>query len=204
MQLTRRLFLLTASVAPLAACGVYQTAFTAALSPDQSRGWHVTAVQVSVPQSLTVSEEHVLIPRADIVWREDDPTGDRHAQVAAIMHDAVAAGARPLRGAVPVTLQITVTRFHALSFEAETELADAGVHNIQFDIQVVDARTHQVLAGPTHVQADLPALSGQAMVAARARGETQKSQITAHVAQTIAAWLGIGPDVRGSFTRLGD
>lgn len=205
MSLSRRQFLLSACVLPLAACGgVYQTTFPEQLSPDVTRSWHVISVQVDVPQSLTVSEEHALIPHGDIVWREDDPKGDRHVQVARIMHDAIAAGARPLHGPFPVILQITVTRFHALSFEAETRLANAGVHNIQFDIQAIDARRHKVLAGPVHIQADLPALSGAAMAEARLEGQTQKSMITAHVAQTITAWLGVGPDNRGSFTRLGD
>lgn len=205
MPLSRRQFLLSACALPLAGCaGVYATAFPEPLSPEVTRKWRVAAVQVDVPQSLTVSEEHALLPRADIVWREDDPNGDRHAQVARIMHDAIAQGVRPLRGPVPVILQVTVTRFHALSFEAETRLSDAGVHNIQFDIQAADARSHQVLTGPTHIQADLPALSGAAMVQARAEGVTQKSMITAHVAQTVAAWLGIAPDNRGTFSRLGD
>lgn len=205
MSLSRRLFILSVLVAPLAACGgTYQTSFPAQLSADTTRNWHVASVQVDVPQSLTVSEQLTVLPQADIVWREDDPKGDRHAQVAVIMQDAIAQGARGLRGAIPVVLKVRVTRFHALSFEAETRLADAGVHNIQFDIQVVNANTGEVLSGPVHIQADLPALSGQAMVKARAQGETQKSQITAHVAATIAAWLGLGRDNRGSFTRLGD
>ena len=203
--MTRRLFLLTAAAAPLAACGfAYETAFPAQLSPEVTRAWHVTEVQINVPQSLTVSEQAVLIPHADIVWREDDPRGDRHTQVAAIMHTAVAAGAAGLRGPFPVVLQVTVTRFHALSFEAETRLNDAGVHNIQFDIQAVDSRTGKVLTGPTHIQADLPAWSGPKMRELRLQGETQKSEIIAHVTQTIQAWLGVGPDNRASFTRLGD
>ena len=205
MPMSRRMFLLTAAAAPLAACGgVYQTTFPAQLPIDMTRAWHVTDVQVSVPQSLTVSEEHALIPHADIVWREDDPNGDRHQQVAAIMHTAIVAGASGLRGPFPVQLQVTVTRFHALSFEAETRLANAGVHNIQFDIQAVDRRTGKILAGPTHIQADLPAWSGSQMASARLQGITQKSMIVEHVTATIAAWLGVGPDNRGSFNRLGD
>lgn len=205
MVLTRRLFVLSGLALPLASCaGTYATDYAAGVSPAQSRTWHVTAVEVKVPESLTVSEASGLVPHADIVWREDDPQGDRRAQVGLILQQAIARGAAGLRGKRPVILQVTATRFHALTMEAETMLSDAGVHNIQFDIQVVDARSGALLAGPTHIQADLPALSGQAMRQARARGETQKSQISAHVAATIASWLGIGPDVRGSFMRLGD
>ena len=205
MICSRRLFLLSSLLVPLAACGsTYMTDFPAPIPADVSRRWRLAGVQVDVPATLTVSEDHGLVPAADIVWREDDPRGDRHAQVAAILQTAITAGARGLRGREPVLLQIRVTRFHALTLEAEVLLSDAGVHNIQFDISVIDRHSGQVLAGPTHIYADLPALSGQAMQVARARGETQKSQIEAHVAATVAAWLGIGPDVRGSFTRLGD
>ncbi len=204
MLLSRRRVLSLMLLAPLAACAGYQTYFPEALSPEITRNWRVSAVQVSVPESLSVSEDHSYLPQADIVWREDDPNGDRHAQVAVIMRDAIQRGAAGLRGATPVVLQVTVSRFHALTFEAETRLSGVGVHNIQFDIQVVSARTGEVLVPPTHIQADLPALSGREMAEARQRGETQKSQIEAHVARTIAAWLGIGPDNRGSFGRLGD
>ena len=205
MPMTRRLFLLSACALPLAACsGVYQTSFPATLAPTTTRNWRVTAVQVDVPQSLSVSEAHALVPEGDIVWREDDPSGDRHAQVARIIKDAITLGAKPLRGGVPVVLNVVVSRFHALTFEAETQLSNAGVHNIQFDIQANDARNGAILAGPVHIQADLPAWSGPQMAQARLNGVTQKSMITSHVAQTIQAWLGIGADNRSSFTRLGD
>jgi hypothetical protein len=198
--LTRRLFVLSGAAA-LSGCGsTYSTAFPAQLSPTETRGWHVTAVEVDVPQSLTVSEVHGLVPPADIVWREDDPKGDRHAQVALIVKNAVVAGVRGLKGRRAVKVQVKVTRFHALIFEAEHDLSNAGVHNIQFDIQVTDARSGQILTGPTHILADLPAWSGATMREMRANGETQKSHITA----TIEAWLGIGPDNRNSFQRLGD
>lgn len=205
VHLSRRLLLLGALALPLASCaGTYATDYAQGVAPEQSRAWHVTAVRVSVPRSLTVSEVAGLVPRADIVWREDDPQGDRRAQVGAIMQAAIARAASGLKGRQAVVFEVTVTRFHALSMEAETMLSDAGVHNIQFDIAVLDARTGAVLAGPTHIQADLPALSGELMREARARGESQKSQISAHVTATMQSWLGIGPDVRGTFMRLGD
>lgn len=204
MAVTRRFLLLAgASTLALAGCsGHFQTWYEEPLSPSVTKGWHVVDVQVDVPQSLTVSEAKSLEPRADIVWREDPP-GDRHAQVAAIMENAVRLGAKGLHGPRPVILQLTMSRFHALTFEAETRLSNAGVHNINFLIQVVDAKSGEVLVPPVDIDAALPALSGNQMRAARARGETQKSQITYHVAQTIAGWLGTGPDVRGSFSRMG-
>ncbi len=205
MSLSRRLFLLSAASLSLSACvGTYFTAFPAQLPSQMTRSWHVTSVQVDVPQSLTVSEAHTIIPHADIVWREDDKSGDRHSQVATIMHDAIAAGVTDLKGPFAVVLKVQVTRFHALTIEAETQLSDSGVHNIQFDITAVEAKSGQVLAGPTHIIADLPAWSGEKMRQLRANGVTQKSEITAHVTATIKAWLGTGPDIRGSFQRLGD
>lgn len=188
----------------LAGCSQsYRTFYQTPIDPGVSRSWNVVGVDVSVPSSLTVSEALSLVPAADIVWRED-PIGDRRAQVATIMRDAVTRGASGLNGRQPVRIQITQRRFHALTFEAETRLSDAGVHNIDFVATVVDARTGAVLAGPEAIQADVPAFSGAAAVAARSRGLTQKIVITDHVAKTIAGWLGIGPDIRNDFTRLGD
>ena len=67
------------------------------LGPDATRAWRLAEVRVSVPNSLTVSEAETLLPNADIVWRED-PAGDRHAQVATIMKNAITQGAQGLRG----------------------------------------------------------------------------------------------------------
>ena len=73
---------LAMAVLPLAGCiGVetFQTYYETPVPAAQSKGWHVVAVDVSVPDKLTVSEEHTYEPKADIVWRED-PIGDRHPQ----------------------------------------------------------------------------------------------------------------------------
>jgi hypothetical protein len=207
MAVTRRIFLLGAlgGAASLAGCvgGRFQTYFANPVAPGVSRDWRVADVAVTVPATLVVSEAKTLLPTADIVWREDPP-GDRYAQVDAIMTEAARQGAAGLRGGRPVRLSLTVTRFHALTFEAETRLSRSGVHNIDFVAQVTDARSGAVLAGPEAIEAALPALSGDEMRAARARGQTQKSQITAHVRATVAAWLGAGPDNRGTFTRSGN
>ena len=67
------------------------------------------------------------------------------------------------------------------------------MHNSQFDIQVIDRRTGKILTGPTHIAADLPAWSEKKMRQLRAQGEVQKSEIIAHITQTIQDWLGVGP-----------
>ncbi|OYW58386.1 MAG: hypothetical protein B7Z31_07820 [Rhodobacterales bacterium 12-65-15] len=182
--------------------GTFQTTYTP-VAPDLARGWKLAEVRVTVPRTLVVSEAKTLLPDADIVWRED-PAGDRYDQVATIMDAAITQGARGLSGKRPVIIDVTVTRFHALTYEAELRGESWGVHNIDFTAEVVDASTGAVLLAETLIRAELPALSGQEMKAARARGETQKSQITAHVARTVAGWLGLGPDNRGEFSRRGN
>ncbi len=199
---TRRGILATA-LALVAGCGGgFRTDYPSAVAPEIASGWVLSDVRVIVPEGLTVSEAPSLLPRADIVWREDPP-GNRKPQIAVILADAVRKGSVGLTGAQPVRIELALIRFHALTFEAETRLRNAGVHDIEFMAQVVDAATGAVLKGPDRIEASLPAMSGVSMATARARGQTQKSQITAHVAAVIAGWLGIGPDPRGSFSRLG-
>lgn len=202
--LARRTALLGLTALLLSACvgASFQTAYDP-VPAALAQSWRLAEVRVSVPKSLTVSEAKTLLPSADIVWRED-PLGDRHAQVGKIVQNAVLRGAQGLRGSRPVIIDITVTRFHALTFEAELSNSDWGVHNVDFIAQVVDARTGEVLLAATNIRAETPAYSGARMKAARAKGVTQKSMISNHVAATIAGWLGLGPDNRGSFSRQGN
>lgn len=205
MSLTRRIALLGLSAALLTACvggSSFKTEYTP-VPAEVAKSWRLAEVRVSVPKSLAVSEAKTLLTSADIVWRED-PLGDRHAQVGKIIQTAVLRGAQGLRGSRPVIIDITVTRFHALTFEAELSNSDWGVHNIDFIAQVVDARTGEVLLPATKIRAETPAWSGAKMKALRAKGQTQKSIITNHVAATVAGWLGLGPDNRGTFSRQGN
>jgi hypothetical protein len=205
MSLFRRATLLGLIAVLLSACvggGTFRTEYDR-LSPEVSRGWRLAEVQVDVPRSLTVSEAKTLLPNADIVWRED-PMGDRHTQVGKIMQAAVLRGAKGLRGARPVVISIRVTRFHALTYEAELANSDWGVHNINFVAQVTDARTGEVLVPATPIRAETPAWSGTRMREARRKGITQKSMISNHVAATVAGWLATGPDNRGEFSRQGN
>ena len=205
MSLSRRAALLGVTALLLSACvggGTFETAYDP-LPADVTRTWRLADVRVDVPRSLSVSEARSLLPRADIVWREDPP-GDRYSEVASIMDEAVTRGASGLRGARPVAIDVTVLRFHALTFEAEQRGQYWGVHNIRFTAQVSDARTGEVLVPSSKIRAELPALSGDQMRAARQLGLTQKSMIIDHVSRTVAGWLGTGPDNRGSFTRQGN
>jgi hypothetical protein len=206
MPISRRAALLGVTAVLLSACvgggGSFQTQYQP-LSAAETATWRLAEVRVDVPRSLKVSEAKTLLPSADIVWRED-PLGDRYAQVDKIMTDAITRGAQGLRGARPVIIDVTMTRFHALTFEAELRPENWGVHNINFNATVLDARTGEVLVPETYIQAELPALSGAQMREARRQGTSQKSMITAHVAKTVAGWLGTGPDNRGTFTRQGN
>ncbi|MCU0903406.1 MAG: hypothetical protein MUE83_05975 [Tabrizicola sp.] len=205
MSLCRRTALLGFSAFFLTACvagGAFETAYDR-LPPDVARSWRLAEVRIDVPRSLVVSEAKTLLPSADIVWRED-PMGDRYEQVGKIMQAAVVRGAQGLRGSRPVVISITVTRFHALTYEAELSNSDWGVHNVDFVAQVSDARTGEVLVPATTIRAETPAWSGPRMREARRQGITQKSMISNHVAATVAGWLGTGPDNRGKFNRQGN
>lgn len=180
----------------------FRTSYPEPVAAEVSQTWKLSDVEVNVPDALVVNEAPGLLPKGDIVWRED-PAGDRKAQVAQIVADAAAEAGDGLPGKTPVTIRISLTRFHALTYEAEARNWKAGVHDIEMTAEVVDTATGAVLKGPDPIEASLPALAGDEMAAARARGETQKSQISAHLLHTFQGWLGIGPDPRGSFSRMG-
>jgi hypothetical protein len=142
----------------------------------------VDSVRVRVPRSLTVSERNSYLPRGDIVWRED-PIGDRHAQVAKIMQDALTKGVEPLDGPIHVVLDIEVNRFHALT--EKTRYTYGGVHSISFDMALIDPKTGEVLVPPRTVNADLEGFGGKQALEAEARGLTQKVRISDYLAEVI-------------------
>lgn len=182
--------------------GTFRTYYPEQVPAAQSAAWRLSSVEVTAPRTLVVSEAEVFIPKADIVWREDPATGNRYEQVESIMETAIAEGASGLQGSRPVTIEATMTRFHAMTFKAESQ-APSGIHDVEFDLQVKDARTGEIIFGPEHVEASFPAMTGATMARARAAGQSQKSQITAHVAQTIRGLLGLGPDARQTFSGIG-
>ncbi|RXV64286.1 hypothetical protein C6W92_07695 [Roseovarius sp. A46] len=150
----------------------------------------VQEVRVRVPRSLRVSEANRYLPGGDIVWREDPP-GDRHAQVAAILEQGLERGVAALPvGAVPVVLDVELTKFHALSEKARYTFG--GVHAIQFTYTLRDPETGVALTEPKFVKADFKALGGQKAIAAERRGITQKVRITGQLAKVIRAELGAG------------
>lgn len=193
------------SLVLLAACSSWQTSYDAPVPSSVSQNWRLGDVVVTVPETLSVSEDNVYLPDADIVWRED-PLGDgstRYDQVAAIVEDGVTRGASGLSGATPVRIKVTVGTFHALTEIARYGLSSSGVHNITFAMQVFDMGSGAALTDAETIQADLVALVGDQAIEAEAQGITQKLRITDHIAKVTAGYLGIGPDVRSEFARVG-
>lgn len=144
--------------------------------------FHITQINVDVPQSLKVSEANRYYPSGDIVWRED-PLGDRHDQVKAIFQTALQRGADTMTSGAPVVLDVKVSRFHALTEKARYTVG--GVHSIAFTMQLRDATTGALIGEPHQVKAALKAFGGQHAIEAEARGETQKVRITAHLADVL-------------------
>ena len=148
--------------------------------------YNVTAVNVTVPTTLTVSEANSYKPRADIVWR-GDPMGNRYEQVANLMQTAITNGVADMNGTRDVALNIEVTRFHALTEKARYTVG--GTHDIRFMLSVVDVETGVVLDGPRLVVSELAALGGRAAIQAEANGQTQQVRITAFLEQVIQTEL---------------
>lgn len=142
----------------------------------------ITKVTVRVPRTLKASEANRYIPQGDIVWRED-PLGNRHAQVQAIVQNALEAGVRPLSGPVQAELDVEVLRFHALTQKAR--YTTGGVHSISFTMVLRDAQTGEALTEVREIEADLTAYGGRRALVAIAEGQTQKVRITGFLAKVI-------------------
>lgn len=205
-RFTRRSALLlgAAFTTVLAGCavGVWKTEYQPI--PQLAANWRLAGVSVNVPKSLIVSENNsVYVPAADIVWQEED-LGDRRAQVKSIISEGIRSGARGLKGSTPVRIEATLVKFHALNRKSLYSAPEGtGVENIVYNIRVVNANSGAELLPATRIRAELPGLTGNAYQNARARGQSQRDRIVAHVSRTTAGWLGLGPDNRGSFNRQG-
>jgi hypothetical protein len=137
---------------------------------------------VSVPTSLKVSEANLYYPPGDIVWR-GNARGNRYEQVKAIFDESIRLGTRPLDGAMPVRVEIEVTRFHALT--EKTRYTVGGVHSIEFVMTIIEPQSGAVLRGPKPIKASLVGYGGQMAFEAEARGLTQKYRITQHLARVV-------------------
>lgn len=177
-------------VLALAGCATNPRVNSARVNVDlaEVEQWKLVGVDVSVPESLTVSSDpNIQKPATDIVWY-GEPAGDRRAQVSAIVEDAVAAGGSILAGDKPVRLRVVVTQFHSLTPKARNGGLPT-LHDVDFDIAVVDAGTGAVLARERAFTADIRGLTQQAARDAEAAGQTQKVRVTNRIAGTVRLWL---------------
>lgn len=142
----------------------------------------VTEINVRVPRNLKVSEANSYYPRADIVWR-GDPIGDRYSQIEQIFKTAFASGTQDMAGEANVILDVQITRFHSVT--EKTRFSVGGVHNMNFLLTVRSAATGLALAPTREVEANLPAFGGSQAMAAERRGQTQKVRVTGYLAQVI-------------------
>ena len=164
--------------------------------------WRVASVEVKAPETLTTSEENSFTPNFDVVWH-GEPAGDRRAQAAEIVKEGIQKGAAGLHGKTRVRIVATITQFHAITPVVRQRLQNSGVHNIQYTVQVFNARTGAPLTQPQNIKAEFPALVGKAGDEADAKGQTQRVQIVNRIAAVTQNWLGKGPDPRGTFQRRG-
>ncbi len=185
-----------------AACSsTWETSYNQGIDEATARSWSFRSVDVSVPETLTVTDVNRIAPEADIVWH-GDPAGDRRAQVKAVMEAGLQRGVAGVRGSKPVTLNVTMQRFHAVT-PAAVARAPQAVHDIIYTAQVLDARTGAPVTEPILFRTDLEAFTGDQAVQAAEQGQTQKVRIVNHVAAVTQGWLGLGPDQRRTFDSLG-
>lgn len=176
--------------------GVFSAGTGAAyLTSAQLAAVDVVAFNVSVPQTLKVSEAHGYYPAGDIVWR-GEPLADRYLQVRRIFDDGIARGLSALNGQIPARLDIEVERFHSVT--EKTRYTIGGVHSIRFKMALRHAQTGEPLMPPRVVKANLKAYGGQKAVEAEREGQTQRVRVVAHLANVIQAELGRPPRKTGT------
>ncbi len=192
-----RALLFLAALASLAACSAVDEMVSRNMSPSMPLlgtidaphapvplhpSYKVVAVNVEVPETLKASELNSYKPRADIVWRED-PFGDRHAQVDAIVTNALEKGVAGLNGGREVVLQVVITRFHALT--QLTRYTLGGEHEIWMLMAVRDAKTGELLEPARRIGFNIHAAGGQEAIRNEELGITQKVVISNALADLI-------------------
>lgn len=195
MQATIRVLVLCVAALGLSACGgvVSRSASEAQLSIAAKNGptvmvpkYDVQQVNVTVPQSLRVSEANVFYPIADIVWR-GEPMANRHNQVRAIVSEGIGRGVAAMKTGRPVAVDVEVMRFHSLT--EKTRYTFGGVHSVKFSLTVRDLATNGVIDGPRTVVADVKGAGGAQAIAEEQMGRTMRVVITEHLAGVIAREL---------------
>ncbi len=191
----------------LSGCVRTNTIFPDPLRENLTFNWEVVSVEANVSRDLTTTTVNGQMPDVDIIWREDGP-GDVYLQVQAIMEETMAQAVSQMQNSVKgnrkVILITDLVQFHSLTERARSNIG--GIHNIDFNLTVVDAATREILAGPAYIEADVTAFGGAAATAAVARGETMRVRIIQRVSDVIATYLGIAGDravQSGSIVEIG-
>ncbi|GGD33898.1 DUF6778 family protein [Sinisalibacter lacisalsi] len=146
-----------------------------------NRSYRVVDVRVEVPETLTSSEDNGIKPRVDILWQED-PAGDRHAQVRELMTAALEEGVAATEGSRDVVLDVVMTRFHALT--KRTRYSIGGEHEVWMYVAVRDAETGELLEPARRIGFDHRISAAQALEN-EAQGLNQRLEITALVKDLI-------------------
>ena len=144
--------------------------------------YNVQQLSVTVPEDLTVSEANVFLPMSNTVWRED-PAGNRKQQIQTILVDAISTGVARVGKGRPVTMEVRVNKFHALT--EKTRYTVGGRHNINFDYLLRDAETGVPVESVQNINLKFKAYGGARAFEAMSRGETQKVRITQHVQERM-------------------
>ncbi len=166
--------------------------------------YNVTAVEVTVPSTLRVSEANLFYPDADVVWR-GEPQGDRLAQVKAVVEEGLAAGIIGMKTGPKAVLAVQLERFHALTEKARFSVG--GVHDVVFVLTVRQVGTGAILEGPRRIEVPIRASGNDKAIAEDAAGRTQRVVIVEGFAEAIRRALmaqpaAVGPSKRGLFAGL--
>lgn len=156
--------------------------------------YDVVEVNVTVPDTLRVSEANMFYPIADIVWR-GEPRGDRYQQVKKIFEDGFGFGTSGMRSGPRVIVEAEVTRFHALT--EKTRITVGGMHSIRFNLTLRDAETGAIIDGPRKVIADVRGAGGAAALEEDRQGRTQRVVIVERLAQVIRSELSAHQPIEG-------
>lgn len=176
----------------LAACAAEAPQATA----PQPAAWRVVDAKVTVPDRLTVSTDpDERVPATDINWWQEAGTSpaERRIQVGAILLEAARQGLAGLKGATPVTAEVEVIRFHALTPRARARCALGflclGANDIDYRLTLRAQGTGSVVASEV-LHSSPKTLQGSAAIAADRAGSTDRARIIEGVAADIRAWAG--------------
>lgn len=154
--------------------------------PQMDRSYALKGFNFNALEGLTVSEDESFYPTADVVWR-GDPLGPRIPQIAAMFAEAAARNRRVVNGTLPVTVDVTLVRFHGVT--NRTRYTVGGVYNVVFDMTVRNATTGDVIEPTRRVVGNLDAPGGTRATVLESEGQTQKVRVTDFLTSLLRSQL---------------